>query len=348
MDTTAADVFLSYSRTDAEAVRRVQGHLQAAGLATFLDRDHLPAGQPWLPALEQAIARCGAVAVFVGPVGLGTWQQREVQLALDRQAEAERTGRRFPVIPSSCPRSRIRPVASSSSTPGSTCAPTLPTPSSSSWLLTGIRGRARPTVAPSARRSVPTAACCRSARRMPACSSVARRRSTTLLAKLRAHDLITLVGRSGSGKSSVVYAGLIPALRRRADGRTWSILSLRPGPEPLHALVRLFDPPPADLPPFEADHRVEQQVEILRSDGWRPQPPHPQPARHGRRAGHRPAPPPCRPVGGTLYPGPPPIPPSPEQAAADVTASSTSCSMPPAPAPAPSSSPSAPTSTATS
>src|SRR3954454_5883379 len=91
----AADVFLSYSRADVQAVRQVQARLTEAGLATFLDRDRLPAGQPWLPALEQAIARCGAVAVLVGPAGLGTWQQREVQLALDRQA-GEPT---FPVIP---------------------------------------------------------------------------------------------------------------------------------------------------------------------------------------------------------------------------------------------------------
>jgi hypothetical protein len=87
----------------------------------------------------------------------------------------------------------------------------------------------------------------------------------TLLGKIRDHGLVTLVGRSGSGKSSVVSAGLIPALRRRADGRTWSIRGLRPGPEPLHALVRLFDPPSADLPPFEADRRIEQQVGILRT-----------------------------------------------------------------------------------
>ena len=86
-----------------------------------------------------------------------------------------------------------------------------------------------------------------------------------LVGKLREHNLVTVVGRSGSGKSSVVYAGLIPALRRRADGRIWSILSLRPGPEPLHALVRAFDLPRADLPPFEADRRIEQQVEILRT-----------------------------------------------------------------------------------
>ena len=95
----ATDVFLSYSRADTDAVLRLRATLKSAGLATFLDRDQLPAGQPWLTALEQGIAGCGAVAVLVGPAGLGTWQRREVQLALDRQAELERQGRLFPVIP---------------------------------------------------------------------------------------------------------------------------------------------------------------------------------------------------------------------------------------------------------
>jgi hypothetical protein len=35
----------------------------------------------------------------VGPAGLGTWQHREIQLALDRQAQSERAGHIFPVIP---------------------------------------------------------------------------------------------------------------------------------------------------------------------------------------------------------------------------------------------------------
>ena len=56
MSVTAADVFLSYSRTDTPAVRQIQAYLKQAGLATFLDRDQLPAGQSWLSALEQAIA----------------------------------------------------------------------------------------------------------------------------------------------------------------------------------------------------------------------------------------------------------------------------------------------------
>ena len=41
----ATDVFLSYSRADTEAVLRLRATLKSAGLATFLDRDQLPAGQ---------------------------------------------------------------------------------------------------------------------------------------------------------------------------------------------------------------------------------------------------------------------------------------------------------------
>src|SRR5215475_5297192 len=264
MDTAAADVFLSYSRTDADAVHRVQGHLQVAGLATFLDRDQLAAGQPWLPALEQAIARCGAVAVFVGPVGLGTWQQREVQLALDRQAKAERTGRRFPVIPVLLPKVEDPPGGFLKLHTWVDLRADLADPVQLQRLCAGIRG-----VAPAGGHNLREAFCPYRGllpfREDDAGLFFGRQEAIdTLLAKLRAHDLLTLVGRSGSGKSSVVSAGLLPALRRRADGRTWSIRSLRPGPEPLHALVRLFDPPPPDLPPFAADDRVEQQVEILR------------------------------------------------------------------------------------
>ena len=50
-----------------------------------------------------------------------------------------------------------------------------------------------------------------------------------------------VVGRSGSGKSSLFYAGLLPALRRERD-RFWNVLSLRPGPTPLRALAAAFNP----------------------------------------------------------------------------------------------------------
>ena len=66
-----------------------------------------------------------------------------------------------------------------------------------------------------------------------------------LVAKVRqrsATNLVAVLGRSGSGKSSIVFAGLFPALRQeKGTGQhaVWQILDLRPGAEPLHALIAL-------------------------------------------------------------------------------------------------------------
>ena len=136
------DVFLSYSRTDADAVRGVQTRLKEAGLATFLDLDMLPAGQPWLPALEKGIAHCGAVAVFVGPGGLGTWQQREIQLALDRQANEEREGHSLPVIPVLLPQTGDPPGGFLRLNTWVDLRADLSDPAQLELLLAGIRGQA--------------------------------------------------------------------------------------------------------------------------------------------------------------------------------------------------------------
>ena len=55
-----------------------------------------------------------------------------------------------------------------------------------------------------------------------------------LVGKVREHPFVMVVGRSGSGKSSLICAGLMPALRHERD-RFWNIVTLRPGPEPLAA-----------------------------------------------------------------------------------------------------------------
>jgi WD40 repeat protein/serine/threonine protein kinase len=55
--------------------------------------------------------------------------------------------------------------------------------------------------------------------------------------QLRVTPTAMVVGPSGAGKSSFVHAGVVPRLREQ--GR-WSVLSLRPGPRPLHALALLL------------------------------------------------------------------------------------------------------------
>ena len=55
-----------------------------------------------------------------------------------------------------------------------------------------------------------------------------------LLERLRLHPFITVIGPSGSGKSSLVFAGLIPALQesRLLGSGGWWIRSMRPGETP--------------------------------------------------------------------------------------------------------------------
>src|SRR6516162_3110566 len=89
------DVFVSYARSDAAAAAELNTWLRGQGLSTFFDRSELRPGLPWIPALEEAINRCRAVAILFGKHGIGNTQQYERQFALIRQTH-EAT---FPVIP---------------------------------------------------------------------------------------------------------------------------------------------------------------------------------------------------------------------------------------------------------
>lgn len=96
---TRYDFFLSYSRSDATAAETLRARLNEAGFNAFLDRDALPAGQPWQPWLEEHLTSCRALIVLVGSLGFGQWQHREIQIGMYWQASAAKTGRVFPIIP---------------------------------------------------------------------------------------------------------------------------------------------------------------------------------------------------------------------------------------------------------
>src|SRR5262249_25493542 len=63
-----------------------------------------------------------------------------------------------------------------------------------------------------------------------------------LAAALDRHPLVAIVGASGSGKSSLARAGLIPRLRRQKGDRVWQIADLMPGRDPFRSIARALLP----------------------------------------------------------------------------------------------------------
>ena len=84
-----------------------------------------------------------------------------------------------------------------------------------------------------------------------------------LVRKVREEPFVMVVGRSGSGKSSLVYAGLLPALRQQRD-RFWNVLTLRPGPTPLRALAAAFNPHADDEGSAEYETKITNEADQLR------------------------------------------------------------------------------------
>jgi tetratricopeptide (TPR) repeat protein len=91
------DVFLSHAGRDKPAVEDLARRLNGAGLAPFLDKWHLVPGEPWQEALEEALDRSRTCAVFLGPGGLGPWQNEEMRVALSTRVR-DKSHRVMPVL----------------------------------------------------------------------------------------------------------------------------------------------------------------------------------------------------------------------------------------------------------
>ena len=252
-DTVKFDVFLSYSSDDHVAVEALAHRLRADGLRVFLDRWYLVPGANWVRALEERLAGCGAVAVCLGRE-MGRWQERERAHALDRQAEAERLGQHFPVIPVLLPSLGVKgdvPPGFLRQLTWVDLRATVEDERGLAVLKRAIRGEP-PGPDPLAdggdeatRRLRATLCPFRGLlyfREEDEAFFFGRTVSADrLLALVGEQSLVAVVGSSGAGKSSLVRAGLVPRLRR--DRATvWEVVTLRPGDRPLRALAQALLP----------------------------------------------------------------------------------------------------------
>ncbi len=229
------DVFLSYSTRDHVLVEQVANWLKERGLRCFMDRSYLTPGVPWPRALEEALETSKSVAVFLGAGELGRWQERELYLALDVQI-----AKQTPVIPVLLPGSD----------------PALGFLSLNTWvdlrheearerqlgILAGaIRGRAPAELgeeAATVRDSICPYRGLLTFREEDAPFFFGRQAYTQELCEaVRNRAFVMIVGASGSGKSSVVRAGVVPRLRSGESGTVWEVATMVPTDRPLTSLI---------------------------------------------------------------------------------------------------------------
>jgi hypothetical protein len=245
-DNEIYDVFVSYSRADSLHAKDIDSALRANGLKSFFDRRNLDPGLPWVRALEKAIGAAKSAIVLIGPNGFGNTQQYERELAIIRQtAESD-----FRVIPVILPETRSALpfdfLRNLTRIDFSDVAKISEAPDQLEQLVQAVRG-GLPADSEGLQAICPWPGL--DAFREEDSAFFFGRGSVNepgspigqLVRKVREHPFVMVVGRSGAGKSSLVFAGLVPALRRDPN-RFWNVLTLRPGTTPLRALALAFNP----------------------------------------------------------------------------------------------------------
>ncbi len=75
-------VFVSYSRKDADIMRRIYADMQAAELLVWTDESLVPGTESWKNAIENAIQNAGSVVVILSPDSKQSiWVERELDYA---------------------------------------------------------------------------------------------------------------------------------------------------------------------------------------------------------------------------------------------------------------------------
>jgi hypothetical protein len=273
-DETQYDVFLSHNSQDKPAVERLAHRLtDEAGLQPFLDKWHLVPGEPWQEALEQALGQSRACAVFIGPRGISPWEHEEMRAAIEQRV-ADRAFRVIPVLLPGAERGeRGRLPAFLTRATWVEFREGLDDADALHRLVAGIKG-IPPGRGPG--EVVYKGVCPYRGLQVfeeeHAPFFFGREAATEwLVDDLRGSRFLAVIGPSGSGKSSLVRAGLVPALRRDdlPGSETWPLCVFRPGHRPLEslavALIQLTSPaddPTAPLQLMDALAADQRQLHL--------------------------------------------------------------------------------------
>jgi formylglycine-generating enzyme required for sulfatase activity len=246
--------FLSYTSHDFALTQSLAAGLKRndADAHIFFAPERMRAGGFWKEQLAKEIEGSSAFILLVGEKGLGYWQVMEYYEALDRRAKEPD----YPII-----------LILSANGP----APGLPFARQLHWVLTedpaseATIGKLLDAASGATQRPGELWRFTRPYRGLEAMTEAnsdyffGRDRKTVEVIDALASEpckLPILLGNSGVGKSSLAQAGLVASLLRQGwserskdagswpqafhNSRRWCFLTLRPGRQPLQALVALF------------------------------------------------------------------------------------------------------------
>ena len=273
--------FLSYHSPDEALAKGLKAAIERndSDAHVFFAPAYLRAGSFWQRALAEELAQADAFILLVGESGVGNWQELEYQVALDRRVTGE-----FPLV---------LVLLEDQTAPGLFGLRQLhwivtPDPTSEKdvgRLIEALETGEGSTPSELWRFTSPY----RGLAAMEEKDSdyfFGRERETgeVLDALAGAPDkLPVIIGNSGVGKSSLAQAGVLAALKRQArpgeesgkttwpqvfnDSRQWCFLALKPGSEPLKALVQAFlDTWQFDTTDVERVKRQNDWTELLLHD----------------------------------------------------------------------------------
>lgn len=246
-------IFLSYHTPDRELAKDLKEALEQsiAGAEVFFDQESQRFGGLWQEVQSQRIAECDAFVILVGSK-VGDWQRLEYYEARFRRATDD-TLLLLPVVIVD------RAVATVANLPGLTqfhwieaTEPTAPVPLAK--IISALKSKevAAP-VEPW--RLIDPFRGLQALDEQDADFFFGREAETALVLDRIVNTrgrVLTLIGNSGVGKSSLVKAGIIGALKAGrlaqggalpealADSRRWAYVTVNPGTDPLGGLVHQF------------------------------------------------------------------------------------------------------------
>ncbi|MDT4953221.1 MAG: hypothetical protein QOJ02_1359 [Acidobacteriota bacterium] len=236
------DVFLSHNSREKPVVERIAEKLKREGFEPWLDKWCLTPAGDWQDELATGLRASEACAVFIGPSGIGSWEDLEYKLATDRMAK-DRAFRVFlvllPGLPEPFDTSALPPFLSTRT--WIDLRKGIEDTRGFQSLIHGIKGlplgperaiEPRNDICPY--RGLQAFDEDHSEFFFGRDGDIQR-----LLEKLKVTRFIAVIGSSGSGKSSLVRAGVVPALKKGVlpESDTWTLRVFTPGAHPLAALA---------------------------------------------------------------------------------------------------------------